>query len=129
MAKKFKESVGLRDHEAAVRQAAADLPPVTVVAGESEYLRAHAVETLRDAWLERFPGGDVTVLRGSGEARPLTLPDITRELSGGSLFAADKLVVIRSAERALFPVSRAGDDGEGGGKAGEREKSFMQRLE
>ncbi len=131
MAKKFKDSVGLRDHEAAVRQAVADLPPVTVVAGESEYLRAHAVETLRNAWLERFPGGDVSVLRGSGEAKPLTLPDITRELSGGSLFAADKLVIVRSAERALFPVSRAGDDadGEAKGRGGEREKAFAQRLE
>lgn len=128
--KKGRDQAGLRDHEAALRAALADLPPVMVAAGECEYLRAHAVERLRAAWLERCPDGDVAILRGSGEAKPLSLADITRELSGGSLFAKDKLVVVRQAERALFPVSRAGDEAEAPtGKAGEREKAFVDRLE
>ena len=129
--RKGKDQAGMRDHQEALASARADLPPLIAVSGENEFLRARAVADIRDAWLARYPDGDIALLRGSGEARQANLPDITRELSGGSLFAKEKLVIVRQAERILFPQSsQAAESGETpAGKGGDREKAFIERLE
>ncbi|MDR1745267.1 MAG: hypothetical protein LBS30_05890, partial [Planctomycetota bacterium] len=102
-ARKAKEQAGLREHREALAAARIELPPLVAIAGENEFLRARAVEEFRAAWFERYPGGDAVILRGSGEARPASLADIARELAGGSLFAKEKLVIVRQGEKILFP--------------------------
>ncbi len=116
------EQAGLRDFSARLAEAAENLPRLTVATGESAFLRADAVARFRAAWRARFPGGDETTLRGAGEAKPATLADVTSELSGGSLFGGDKLVVVRAAERLLFPTGASAN-----GSA--REQAFLARAE
>jgi DNA polymerase-3 subunit delta len=135
--KKSGEQATLRDHGAALLRAVEEMPHIVVAAGECEFLRAAALSRLREAWLARFPGGDTVVLRGAGEARPVGLADLTAELSGGSLFAGDKLVLARQAERMLFPTAgragassgAVGDEAAAAAKGGDREKAFLARLD
>lgn len=129
--RKGRDQAGIRDHQEALASARANLPPLVTISGENEFLRSRAVADVRDAWLERYPGGDIILIRGSGEARPATLPDVTRELSGGSLFAKEKLVIVRQGERIFFPQStQAAEQSEApAGKGGDREKAFVERLE
>ena len=128
--KKGRDGATLREYQTALQSAREELPALIAVYGENEYLRTSAVSALRLAWFERYPEGDVALLRGSGEARVATLADITGELSGGSLFAREKLVVVRQAEKILFPSSSEQNEAvAASGKAGEREKAFFQVLE
>ncbi len=124
--KKGREQATLKEYNAALERAAEAPPPLAVAAGECEFLRAHALSRLRDAWTARFPDGDAVTLRGAGEARQPGLSDLTAELSGGSLFARDKLVIVRQAERVLFPAGgkSAGD----AAAASAREKAFLDRI-
>ncbi len=127
---KGREQAGLREHEEALASAQADLPPLAAVTGDNEYLRSAATGKLKAAWLQRFPDGDVSTLRGAGDARPAGLADIARELSGGSLFAKDKLVIVRQAEKPLFgQAGRTEEEEAPAAKAGEREQGFIERLE
>ncbi len=122
----------LNDHRRALEQAAADLPPLAIVFGECEFLRSSAIVRLRDAWLQKYPAGDISFIRAAGEGRIVTVSDITRELSGGSLFAKDKLVVVRQADRLLFPTSgKAAEEADAGDASGrgDREKAFVACLE
>lgn len=126
----------LRDHRRALDEALAALPPLVVAYGDGDFLRAEAARLFRAAWLEKYPGGDMATLRGAGESRQAGLADLTGELSGGSLFSREKLIVVRQAERILFPQAarRAAAEGEGeeegeSGSAGGREKLFLERLE
>lgn len=119
---------GLGDHRQALAQCLDTLPPVTAVWGEADFLRAEAVAEYRRAWLERYPGGDIVVLRGAGEARPVGIADIVAELSGGSLFGNDKLVLVRQAEKVLFP-GRDGAPEPAADKAVEREARLLAQLE
>lgn len=128
--KKAREQTGVREYRKALASAEESLPPTVVIFGDNEFLRAAAATTLRDAWLRAHPDGDIISLRGSGEARQAGIGDITRELSGGSLFAGDKLVVVRQAERILFPQAGGAAPGEpDSGKGGGREKAFLDRLD
>lgn len=127
-----KPQATLQDHRRTLEQVRADLPGMVVVAGECEFLRAEATAVIRDAWLDKYPNGDTVIIRGAGDGRPATLADIAAEFSGGSLFAREKLIVVRQAEKILFPTSRAGADDapEASQKpAGDREKSFLERLD
>ncbi len=123
---------GLRESRQALEQAVAELPRLVAIWGECDFLRAEAAARLRRAWLEKFPGGDTATIRGQGEGRPVGTPDILRELSGGSLFAREKLVLVRQAERLLFPT-RGGAGGEEGAGAdaapADRDKAFLDGLE
>ncbi len=127
MAKRGKNQPTLQEHTETLRIACENLPWLITVSGECEFLRAEAVAAIRQAWQDRFPDGDMAILRGVGEGRPATVNDISQELSGGSLFAKDKLVVVRQAEKPLFPQS--GKSEQPGPAAAEREKAFMAVLE
>ncbi len=131
-----KEAAGLRQHQEAVDRYGSDLPKIAVLAGECEFLRSRAVAVCREAWGRRFPEGDQIVVRCSGEARPATLNDLARELSGGSLFGKEKLVVARDAGRILFPVATqnldepaAASSHPSSSKPRDREKAFVDCLE
>ncbi len=136
--KPAKETVGLRQHQKARAAYRSAFPKVAVLTGDCEFLRSQAVADSREAWEAHFPGGDVVVVRCSGEARPVTLPDIVRELSGGSLFGKEKLVLVRDAGRVLFPTAGKGGDeaadtvpltANSGNKPRDREKAFVDCLE
>ncbi len=132
----------IRDHQAALQEAENALPPVVVVAGDCDYLRTRATAELRTAWLAANPDGDIVAFRGAGDQRPAGIADITRELSGGSLFAKDKLVFVRAADRILFPGNAAtattpavtgdtdaADARDGAVKAKDREAAFLACVE
>ncbi len=133
-----KDSAGLRQYQDALAAYGENFPKTAVIAGECGFLRSEAVAASREKWEKHFPGGDVLVVRCSGEARPVTLPDIVRELSGGSLFGLDKLVLVRDAGRVLFPTAAKGGDeaveaappaDNSPGKPRDREKAFVDCLE
>lgn len=131
MAKK-NEQATLRQHEAALRQAEKELPPLCAAVGPEPFLRARAVMAFRNAWLKNHENGDTVTLRGVGEANPVRLPDIVREFSGGSLFSKDKLVLVRQAERILFSTSSNAESETSGtsqAKPGQWEKSFLERID
>lgn len=123
----------LQDHRQAMDDALSGLPGLVVAHGECEFLRAEAVSGFRQAWQEKYPQGDETVIRATGEVRIPTLSDITAELSGNSLFAKEKLVVVRQAEKILFPQGRASadaaDEAKAAKTAGGREKAFLERIQ
>lgn len=131
MARK-KEQPTLAQHEDALRQAEEELPPLCAAVGADAFLRARAAQVFRNAWLARHPEGDTVTLRGVGEATPVRIPDITREFSGGSLFSQDKLVIVRQADRVLFP-SAAGGGADAApvtqAKPGQWEKTFLDRID
>lgn len=128
--KSGKEQVSIREHQEALAAARDRLPQLVVVAGDCDFLRSQAVAGFREAWQSRHPQGDGVTLRSAGEARPAGLADIVGELSGGSLFAKEKLVVVRQAERILFPTSTPREQAEPADKpAGDREKGFLEKLE
>lgn len=130
MAARKGAQITLREHRDALAAACGSLARLVVVTGENEYLRARAAEEFRAAWFGRHPDGDAVLLRGTGEAKPVALPDITRELSGGSLFAKEKLVVVRQGERILFPsAGREEAEPAEGGVKNDREKSFLEQTE
>ena len=128
-----KDQATLRDFQATSASANAELPGLVACTGDCEYLRGRAATCFRDSWLERFPGGDIATIRGTGEGRTVGIADIIGELSGGSLFAKEKLVIVRQAERILFPQGgRAGQDEAAQTEAkpsGDREKAFIEWLE
>lgn len=126
MAKRKNAQPGLRDHAAALGDAVGRLPQVVAAAGESEYLRAAAVTAFREAWLAGFPDGDIVSVRAGPGEKTRDLGDILRELAGGSLFAKEKLVVARGADRLLFPPRAATAEDGPGGKTGEREKNLLE---
>lgn len=123
---------GLRDYQEGLSAACRSLPALCGAVGPDAFLRARAVKMFHDAWLAEHPGGDVVTIRGTGEARPARIADVTREFVGGSLFSRDKLVVVRAADRIFFPGSQTEDDGgrdSDGAKSGGADKAFLERLD
>ncbi|MDR3077824.1 MAG: hypothetical protein LBV15_03565, partial [Planctomycetota bacterium] len=114
------------DYRRAAHEAAGKLPRLAIAHGESEFLRREALQTFRDAWMVMYPGGDTASIRGSGEGRSVSIADLTRELSGGSLFGGDKLVLARQAEKLLFSGHGAA---EGASGASERDHRFLEAAE
>lgn len=125
MKKGGKEQASLRDHQRALDAVCGELPPLVAIAGECEFLRAGAVAAYREAWLARYARGDVATLRAVGEARPAGLADVVAELSGASLFAKEKLVLVRQAERIFFSAAAQGREK----PSGDREAAFTGLLE
>lgn len=122
---------GLEDYREALDQAMRELPRLAVVHGECEFLRSEAIAMLKNAWLERYPSGDTLSVPGGGEGGGL--PALVMELSGAGLFSKEKLVMLRQAERTLFPQSGKADDGDdgagGGAPARQGEKGFFDYLD
>lgn len=133
MARKFEQDQpSLREHENLLKSACGELPALSAAVGADSWLRSRAVRAFREAWLGAHPDGDIVTLRGVGEARQVRLPDLIREFSGGSLFSRDKLVIVRQAEKILFPGSGGVDAGEAeaaSGKPGNWEKAFLERVD
>lgn len=122
----WKSRATLADHRRAVGEAAGKLPRLAIAHGESEFLRREALRLFRDAWTARHPDGDLASMGGAGEGRSAGIADLTRELSGGSLFGGDKLVLARQADKLLFAGrGAAGEDASGGG----RERRFLELAE
>ncbi len=129
-----KAEASLSDHYAALATAVQEQPCLIVVYGPNDFLRLEAVQAFQQAWLDKKPNGDVAVFRASGEAKPLSYADILGEVSGNSLFASDKLLVIRQAERLLFPAAAAKQDDAGKESAAsksapQREQGFLNYIE
>lgn len=127
-----KKQATVREHRQALETALDGMDKLVAMHGECEFLRIEAVALFRRAWREKYPDGDEIVLRAAGEARAATLSDITAELSGASLFAKDKLVIVRQAEKILFSSSSKNDELSGADAAkavGGREKAFLERIE
>lgn len=97
---------GLAAYETALGVASESIPPVVVISGDQEFLRARALRVIRESLLKRSPGMDSMVL--SGESA--TLSSLLAELSGSGLFASDKLVAARSADKLLFSKKTDGEN-------------------
>lgn len=102
---KSKSAATLQEHAEALSRACRELPPVTVISGEDEFLRRRATERIVAALKKKHPGLDEVCFHGApsqnepGASLAQTLP----ELASSSLFAAEKLVLLRQADRMLFP--------------------------
>lgn len=124
---------GLAEHFTALEAVVGGLPGLVMIYGPSDFFRFEALKRVQDAWLASHPDGEIMTLRTAGEAKPLTFADIVLELSGGSLFAKEKMVVVRQAERLLFPTGGRSADSEdsgsddSGGKG--KDKLFLDYLE
>ncbi len=110
--KKPQSAATLSDHTAALNRAIGALPRVVAVCGEEAFLRRQAIGALLDALRQKRPGIEVVTFRGSsvsGESD--SLASVLREMSTSSLFASEKIIVLRQADRLLFPL-RGSDEQE-----------------
>ncbi len=124
---------GLAEHGSALEEVTGNLPNLVMIYGQSDFFRFESLKRTEAAWLQNHPAGEIMTLRATGEAKPLTFSDIVSELSGSSLFAKEKMLVVRQAERLLFPTggrsaeNDESDTQDSGGKG--KDKSFLDYLE
>lgn len=120
MAVKFqqrsKSAESLADYRAGLAVALKSLPTPLLVHGDNEYLRLEAATAVKTAWQEKHPAGEAVALR-AGDVQPLSHADVMAELSATGMFAREKLVIVRQADRLLFPRSAAAQ-GDAPAKAG-----------
>ncbi len=92
------------DHERALREAVQGLPPVIVFEGEEDHLRVAGIETVRAALAAKYPGIAESAFHGpaSQSESAFDLAQLLQELNTSSLFASEKIVVFRRAQRMLF---------------------------
>ncbi len=111
MAKK-KTDASLHDHQAALAQTCADLPHAVVIFGEESYLRQQAIRRIQSALEGKHPGLQTDIYHGAAAANEsgAKLSEILLELSSTSLFAREKLVIMRRADRILFPANPTEED-------------------
>lgn len=104
------------DHEKALREALSSLPGVIVFEGEEDYLRVSAIEAVRNALTARYPDIAESVFHGSASPNEsaFDLNQLLQELNTSSLFASEKIVIFRRAQRMLFQ----GAGGEAAAKKG-----------
>ncbi len=79
-------------------------PPVVVVEGEEDYLRQCAIEKIKKSLLGIYPEAAVVEFYGpsvQGEGR-FDFAELLTELTSASLFAAEKIVIFKNAQRTLF---------------------------
>ncbi len=112
------------DYREALARTAKALPQVIAVEGPEEHLRARAVETLLGALRHERPALDEAFFHGGGAGEGANLSAVLDELNGASLFASEKVVVLRRADALLF--GRA--EGETGSGTRSRQTP-QQRLE
>lgn len=104
-------SVG--EYQAALKKLSAmdGPPPVCVVTGGQEYFRREAVRAVVKSVKAVYPEVGVASFQGpatQGEQN-LSENEVVGELTSYGLFASQKLVLVRHAQRFLFPP-RGGDD-------------------
>lgn len=96
-----------REHLEASKAVCAECPPIVVLEGEEEHLRGETLRALLHSLQTTHPQADVVQYQGtdtSGEMR-ITIASLLDELTSPSLFAADKIVVLRQADALLFGKS------------------------
>lgn len=83
--------------EFARRCSAGDLPAFLLMAGEAEDVLEESQRILREAFLRAHPDGSVRVFDGSEQ----DVPEVLSDACSASLFAANRLLLLRKAERCL----------------------------
>jgi DNA polymerase-3 subunit delta len=100
-----RRAVSTGDWQQTLKDLAAGPPPqATVVSGGQEYFRRRTVESLKDAFARAYPDGGVGTHQGplTQNETGLPLEAVMQELASAGLFAREKLVIVRRAQRFLF---------------------------
>lgn len=103
---KTRDNRSLADHQRQLARALKELPPLMTLDGEEPWLRASALGQIREALQKKRPGAAETVFQGGGEGR-FDFAAVIEALGGDSLFASDKTVILRDAQKELFPQKMA----------------------
>lgn len=103
MAKK-KQSATYAEHQATLLDAVRDLPSCLVVAGDEPWLRRDAIDSLLTALRKKHPDLEDTTVFGPANANdePVSLSSLVNEFSAPSLFASNRLIIVRRATHLLF---------------------------
>jgi len=112
MAKSAKTKATLREFQDALAEAVSGLPRVTLINGGEHYLRRDALGQLTESLRTHHPQVEIITYHGPASASEpgLALGTVVGELSSSSLFASEKAIILRQADRVLFPAKAA--DGE-----------------
>ncbi|MFH0911139.1 MAG: hypothetical protein V1918_06530 [Planctomycetota bacterium] len=113
MAPKRQSQGTIGAYRAALKRLAADPPPaLVVVLGGQEYFRRRAVEACVRAVRKARPSLDVVTFHGPAAQNEAPLPEesVLAELRNRGLFVPHKLVIVRRADRFLFPSVRSEAD-------------------
>lgn len=125
MCAKAARAASFQDHEQALSDACRTLSPVTVCAGESEFLRTDAISQILAALARKHPGIEELTLHGippaGGGESGASLSDVLGELGAGSLFASSRVIVLRRGDRTLYPQGE-------GTAAAEIQKKFTEYM-
>ncbi len=104
------------DHQRALAGVLENVPPVVVIEGEEDYLRQCAVESIRKSLFRLYPEAAVVEFYGpsvQGEGR-FDFAELLTELTSASLFASEKIVIFKNAQRSLFGTGMAEATGKKG---------------
>lgn len=94
---------GIGEYQKALSRAVKQPAPVIVLEGPEPFLRREAEDRLAKALKKKTPGIEVIILRGDPQAgKGVGISDLLAELATDSLFATDRLVVLRGADATLF---------------------------
>lgn len=93
-----------RDYQTALQEAIHHTPAVVVIEGEEEYLRHEAIETLQKELLRKKP--DIAQVQFFGPSvqgeSNVDFSSLLIELTSSSLFASEKIITFKAAQRTLF---------------------------
>lgn len=101
--------------------------PVMVIAGEEELFRRQALDAVLEGMRKIAPGIQMVTLQGPSGRNESSLPigAVLEEVQSRSLFAAEKLVVVRRAQLFLFPQKT---ESSATGKAASPEDALLAYL-
>ncbi len=104
--KKTRET--LQDYETQLQAACRDLPPVVVLWGTEAHLRRQGLDAFLHALTQAHPQVETLVLRGpsSQQDAGTSWGEVLHELTSTSLFAPEKAIVLKQADRLLAPPSQ-----------------------
>ncbi len=104
-----KKWLNFADYQRALEQVLVDLPPVIIVEGEEEHLRHRAIEMIQHKLRSKYPEIAEVQFFGPevvGEGR-FDFAELLVELGSASLFASEKIITFRRAQRSLFIAGSA----------------------
>ncbi len=109
MAAKRRRGPGYADYRSALAEALERLPSAIYIHGAEEHLRREAIERLVAALARARPGAERLTLHGPvrGGEGGVSLADLLAECRTSSLFASERIVVLRRGEGTLFPQGGA----------------------
>ncbi|MHC4885348.1 MAG: DNA polymerase III subunit delta [Planctomycetota bacterium] len=104
--------------------------PICVVSGGQDWFRRTAIQAYEAAIRQAYPDVSEISFQGPASQGETTLPVTTvlEELTSYGLFASNKLVVVRRAQRFLFPVKRGGGDNDDD-KGNKKHAALIRYLE